>query len=139
MLFARPQWQNVNVPSVNARSIDGRVVPDVAALAGPPLYDLVFAGQDQPNGGTSASTPLWAALIARAYANLPANARRFLTPWLYQTDATGKPFGSSVCRDIAQGQNVSRPHPGRGYTAGPGYDAVSGWGVPDGQALTAAL
>jgi len=26
-----------------------------------------------------------------------------------------------------------------GYQAGPGYDAVSGWGTPDGQKLLASL
>jgi kumamolisin len=35
------------------------VIPDIAALAGPPLYDLIFMGQDAPNGGTSAATPTW--------------------------------------------------------------------------------
>ena len=64
VVFPRPSWQDVQITSINAGSIDGRVIPDIAALAGPPLYDLIFAGQDQPNGGTSASTPLWAALIA---------------------------------------------------------------------------
>ena len=64
VVFPRPSWQDVQITSINPGSIDGRVVPDVAALAGPPFYDLIFMGQDQPNGGTSAATPLWAALIA---------------------------------------------------------------------------
>ncbi len=49
-IFRRPSWQDVDIASINSGSIDGRVVPDIAALAGPPLYDLVFMGQDQPNG-----------------------------------------------------------------------------------------
>jgi len=64
-VFPRPAWQAVQVASLNAGSIDGRVIPDIAALAGPPFYDLIFEGQDSPNGGTSAATPLWAALLAR--------------------------------------------------------------------------
>jgi kumamolisin len=140
-LFARPAWQNVKVPSLNAGSIDGRVVPDVAALAGPPLYDLIFVGKDFPNGGTSASAPLWAALLARVNAGLPAaKQQRFLTPLLYQPAAAGgKPRGEVGCTDIKVGQNTSRPSPGRGYEAGTGYDAVSGWGVPDGVALKNVL
>ena len=63
--FARPEWQNVHVRSLNAGGIDGRVVPDVAALAGLPGYSLVFHGQPTMNGGTSAAAPLWAALVAR--------------------------------------------------------------------------
>ena len=41
---------------VNWDSFDGSVIPDVAALAGPPFYDLIFMGQDAPNGGTSAAS-----------------------------------------------------------------------------------
>ncbi|TDN61258.1 S53 family peptidase [Paraburkholderia sp. BL10I2N1] len=139
-LFARPGWQSVSVPSLNRGGIDGRVVPDVAALAGPPLYNLILDGQPSPNGGTSASAPLWASLIARINAALPADKRqRFIAPLLYAQDADGKPQGQSACRDITSGQNASHPKPGKGYSAGPGYDAVTGWGVPDGKALLAAL
>jgi kumamolisin len=138
-VFQRPTWQNVHVASVNPGSIDGRVVPDVAALAGPPLYDLIFQGQDSPNGGTSASAPLWASLIARMNAQLPAaKQQRFLTVLLYQTGANGQPRGTA-CRDITVGQNVSHPLPGVGYQAGAGFDAVTGWGVPDGASLLNVL
>jgi kumamolisin len=65
VVFARPTWQQVHVASINRGSIDGRVVPDVAALAGAPYYDLIMLGKDNPNAGTSASAPVWAALIAR--------------------------------------------------------------------------
>ena len=41
--------------------------------------------------------------------------------------------------DIVQGGNRSEPHPNRGYMAEAGHDAVTGWGVPDGKALLAAL
>ena len=53
-VFARPTWQNVSVASLNGGTFDGRVVPDVAAVAGSPFYDLFFAGNPAPNGGTSA-------------------------------------------------------------------------------------
>jgi len=140
IVFPRPAWQNVHVKSVNSASIDGRVVPDVAALSGPPSYDLIFLGHDAPNGGTSASAPVWASLIARVNAKLPAaKQNRFLTPLLYANGANGKPLGASACRDITAGQNVSHPRPGVGYQAGPGYDAVTGWGAPNGQKLLASL
>jgi kumamolisin len=139
VLFPRPVWQNVRIRSLNSGAIDGRVVPDVSALAGEPLYDLVFVGQPQPNGGTSASAPLWAALIARVYAQFaPPKQQRFLSPLLYQPGPTGKPIGSVVSRDVVSGNNKSIP-PGRGYKATNGYDAVTGWGVPDGMALAKAL
>lgn len=135
-LFDRPSWQEVKVKSLNQGSIDGRVTPDIAALSGPPLYDLVFLGKDAPNGGTSASAPLWAALIARINAKLPAaKQQRFLTPLLYQTTSNGQALGASSSRDITIGNNASNPQPGKGYKAGPGFDAVTGWGVPDGGKL----
>lgn len=139
-LFPRPTWQNVDIASLNTGSIDGRVGPDVSALAGKPLYDLVFAGQPQPNGGTSASAPLWAALIARINAALPpAKKQRFLTPLLYKTVGVGKTVGKNSSRDITIGNNASNPEPGIGYDATQGFDAVTGWGVPDGMKLLNSL
>ncbi len=139
-VFPRPAWQNVKVKSLNSGSMDGRVAPDIAALSGPPYYDLIFVGKDAPNGGTSASAPLWAALIARINAGLPAaKQQRFLTPLLYQNGGNGQPVGKNSTRDITVGNNASKPDPGKGYKAGPGFDAVTGWGVPDGVKLLNSL
>jgi kumamolisin len=138
--FPRPSWQDVTITSLNAGSIDGRVVPDVAALAGPPFYDLVFMGKDSPNGGTSAATPTWAALIAL----LAGNAEHpwkpaFLAPQLYaNSPGSTETVGAAGCTDVTTGDNTSSTL-GKGYAAGSGFDAVSGWGVPDGTALLAAL
>jgi kumamolisin len=97
-------------------------------------------GKDAPNGGTSASAPLWAALIARVAAGLPASKRqRFLTPLLFENGSNGQPVGKIASRDITVGNNASSPSPGKGYKATPGFDAVTGWGVPDGVKLQAAL
>ena len=138
VVFDRPSWQSVQVSSLNPHSIDGRIVPDISALAGPPYYQLVFMGKAAPNGGTSASAPLLASLIARvAAAADPPAAPVFIAPLLYQNGNGGKPLGDSVCVDITQGDNTT-PTPGKGYEAGPGFDAVSGWGVPNGTALLAS-
>jgi kumamolisin len=141
-VFPRPAWQTVQVPSMNAGSIDGRVIPDIAALAGPPYYDLIFQGQDNPNGGTSAATPLWAALLARIAAGLPAGKQLgFLTPLLYAAAQNGQ----AGCTDITSGDNHNDPgNNGQppavpGYRAGEGYDAVSGWGTPIGTQLQQLL
>ena len=140
VVFPRPSWQDVSVTSLNPGSIDGRVIPDIAALAGPPFYDLIFMGQDAPNGGTSAATPTWAALIALMAGNVERPWKPgFLAPMLYASAATGgRPVGAVGCVDVTSGDNTSSTL-GRGYKAGPGFDAVSGWGVPDGVALLAAL
>lgn len=140
VVFERPSWQDVKITSLNPGGIDGRVVPDIAALAGPPLYSLILLNRSAPNGGTSASAPLWASLLARLDAALPPGKRqRFFAPLLYQKGAGGISIGSAGCRDITHGNNASHPQPGKGYEAGPGFDAVSGWGVPNGRLLLAAL
>ncbi|GAA2251903.1 MULTISPECIES: S53 family peptidase [Kitasatospora] len=140
ILFDRPDWQDVQVRSLNKHSRDGRVVPDVAALAGSPLYDLTLVGRPSPNGGTSASTPLWAALIARINALLPDGKRqRFLTPLLYQHGTNGQRLGQTACQDIKVGHDNGSHPPAVGYPVLAGYDAVTGWGVPVGTALLDAL
>lgn len=139
VVFPRPSWQRARrVQSLNAGSIDGRTVPDVAALAGPPGYSLVFGGQGTLNGGTSAAAPLWAALIARIAGQDRARAPGFLTPLVYRRGREGRVRGRTAFVDITEGNNTS-PHPGRGYAARPGYDAVSGWGTPNGEALLRSL
>lgn len=135
--FARPDWQTVNVSSVNPGSIEGRIVPDVAADASANTgYWTVVDGQGGVAGGTSASTPLWAALIARLNASLGTPVG-YLSPLLYQAGADGKALGSSVCRDITSGNNSTASI--GGYDAGQGYDAVTGWGVPIGASLLNGL
>ena len=134
-VFPQPSWQTVEVSSPEDGGSRGRIIPDISALAGPPYYQLVLLGKPAPNGGTSAAAPLWAALIARsAAAANPQRAPVFLAPLLYGAGPDGHPLGTSVCRDITAGGNISTP-PGWGFTAGPGFDAVSGWGVPDGPPL----
>ena len=134
-LFPQPNWQTVEVTSPEGNGATGRIIPDVAALAGPPYYQLVLLGKSVPNGGTSAAAPLWTALIARSAAALdPSQAPVFLAPLLYGAGPDGHLLGTSVCRDITAGDNTSTP-PGWGFSAGPGFDAVSGWGVPDGPPL----
>jgi kumamolisin len=138
-IFSRPAWQTVDIESLNAGSKNGRVVPDVAALAGQPYYDLILQGQDNQSGGTSAAAPLWAALLARISARLPdSGQRRFLTPLLYGAGPDGQPAGATVCTDITSGDNHSPGVP-RGYVAGVGYDAVSGWGTPLGTLIAQLL
>jgi kumamolisin len=140
----RPSWQsNINVTSVNPGAIVGRVIPDLAAnadwTASP--YLLVVDGQAEPNGGTSAASPLVAALIALLNSKRPPDDRvGYLTPVLYQPRngaSTGPTVGTLGCTDVVSGNNTTAQ--AGGYSAGPGYDAASGWGTPNGVKLQAAL
>jgi len=126
IFFGRPQWQTGNgVPPGNER-----LVPDVSLTANPDEGAfLVLNGRVIQIGGTSWSAPVWAgfcALIneARTIAGKPALS--FLNPLLYPL------MGSSCFRDIKTGTNGA-------FTAGPGYDLVSGIGVPNVKELIQTL
>lgn len=136
-VFPRPSWQMVSVQSINPGAIDGRVVPDVAADASANTgYWTVVDGQGAVSGGTSAAAPLWAALIARLNASL-GKPIGFLSPRLYAAGSSGQPLGQTGCRDITSGDNETASI--GGYVAGPGFDAITGWGVPVGSALLSGL
>ena len=141
-VFPLPAWQSgISIPSVNPGGLAGRVIPDVAANAdwNASPYLLVVDGGAQPNGGTSAATPLVAALIALINAQLPAGKRvGYLTPLLYQKSSPGSAtVGPTACTDVVTGQNATAQ--AGGYSAGPGFDAASGWGTPNGAKWLAAL
>jgi len=139
-VFPRPTWQSaITIKSVNPSAIVGRCLPDVAAnadwTASP--YLLVVDGGAQPNGGTSAATPLVASLITLINEQRSATNRiGYLTPLLYQSQA-GATIGAEGCTDVETGNNSTDKI--GGYSAGPGYDAVSGWGTPNGKELLAVL
>lgn len=129
-LFPLPDYQGfVSTPrSVNPGHRIGRAVPDVAALADPET-GLIIVGPggdfEGPIGGTSAAAPLWAALFARI-AQALGHPLGFINPALYRYCAGG------VLRDVTMGNNGA-------YAAGPGYDACTGLGSPDGVKLLQAL
>jgi kumamolisin len=123
-VFALPSYQqSAHVPaSVNAPHFQGRGVPDVSGNADPATgYDVRVDGHSAVYGGTSAVAPLWAALVALL------NQKRgkplgYLNPQIYgQSAAAG-------FRDITSGTNGA-------YIAGPGWDACTGLGSPNGVLL----
>ncbi len=114
------------MPSEGTASAGGRGVPDVAGNADPTTGYQVYAdGQSQVVGGTSAVAPLWAALIARL-AQATGNRFGLIQPTLYAGVSPGEDVAGF--RDITSGNNGA-------YSAGPGWDACSGLGSPDGTAL----
>jgi kumamolisin len=130
--FSLPTWQaNAGVPpSVNAGHRVGRGVPDVAGDADPQTgYKVYVDGQNVVFGGTSAVAPLWAGLIALM------NQRRgqpvgYLNPIFYQNYQ--RLSQANALRNVTSGNNGA-------YSAGPGWDACTGVGTPDGARLLDAL
>ncbi|MBV8865919.1 MAG: S53 family peptidase [Acidobacteriaceae bacterium] len=130
-VFAVPSYQSSSsVPVQPQTNFAGRGVPDVAGDADPSTgYQVLVSGQSIVVGGTSAVAPLWAALVALFNQQLGTPVG-FLNPKLY-------PLGESVFRDITSGNNDDS---GLGYySAGPGWDACTGLGSPNGTALLNAL
>jgi kumamolisin len=130
-IFPLPAYQqNAGVPANPQTSFVGRGVPDISGDADPSTgYQIVVDGQAGVVGGTSAVAPLWAALIALINQKL-GRPVGFINPALYALAAS--PF-----LDITTGNNDDS---GLGYfSAGPGWDACTGLGSPDGTALLNAL
>jgi kumamolisin len=133
--IALPNWQdNANVPpSVNPGTHVGRGVPDVAGNADPATgYQVLADGQQGVVGGTSAVAPLWAGLIARINQQLGKPAG-LINPVLYAREP-----GAGALHDITSGNNDITGQIG-GYQAGPGWDACTGWGSPNGAVLAQVL
>ena len=109
-----------------------RGVPDVASLSGDLLvgYADVNAGKDSSNGGTSLSSPLWVGMWARI--QQASGAPKGLGFANYTIYAIGKD-STKYARDffdVTVGSNGA-PCPTGACVALPGWDYVSGWGVPD--------
>lgn len=122
--YKRKSWQTgAGVPAG-----DERVSSDVSGAADPYTpYAILFEGNWIASGGTSISTPNWAAL------------------WILSDQAAGKRIGSGNSRiyrmgnsadyaklfyDVTKGNNGDGRGPG--YNAGAGWDHPTGWGTPNG-------
>ena len=122
----QPSYQN---PLAASFSTVNRVISDVSFDANPasgvPIYDSYNGGASPwfQVGGTSFSAPAWASLIAiadqgRNLAGLPllGGATSATLPAIYA-------LSSSDFNDVTSGSNG-------GFSAGPGYDPVTGRGSP---------
>ncbi|OCH96339.1 subtilisin-like protein [Obba rivulosa] len=130
--FAQPSYQSTAVSSFLTRlgstnaglfNVSGRAYPDVSAQG--EGFQVVIGGRVESVAGTSASSPTFAGVVALlndfrlANGNAPLG---FLNPLLYSTGAAG-------LNDITSGSN-----PGcdtNGFSAGTGWDPVTGLGTPD--------
>jgi kumamolisin len=141
--FGVPAYQlSANIPKSLNGGGAGRGVPDVAANSSwnsgyYPIYCVNASEFGYPNpfngNGTSASAPLYAGLIALLNAALGENAG-FLNPTLYA-------LKNNVVQDIdgSSGPNNNSLNGVTGYPAGPGWDACTGLGRINGEALLAGI
>lgn len=138
--YAEPSYQS-SLPSSwttflgNTVPTTGRLVPDVsfnAAIQGGVLVFLGFLGSGVWGvfGGTSASSPAWAAIVA-VLNQQNGSPVGFLNPAIYAL-AQSAHYSHSF-HDITLGNNADcQGFCGEdGFVAGTGYDLTTGWGSPD--------
>jgi subtilase family serine protease len=137
-IYAKPNWQTASgVPNDGKRDL-----PDISlAAAGHTGYALCFeASCSNPNfiyispvGGTSASSPSAAGIMALALQRLGGKPQGLANYVFYKLAST-----PSIYHDITQGDNKVPDTNGQftvGYSAGPGYDLATGLGSFDANAL----
>ena len=152
--FPKPSWQTALTPKDNVRD-----VPDISMTASPDHDGYIFCSKGScPTGtaagiaaavasgsivgGTSASTPVFAGIVTLLNQSLGNKSAGTglgnINPTLYQL-AQSTP---SIFHDVQTGNNIVPCQPGTtgcpktspfqyGYSAGPGYDQVTGIGSVD--------
>jgi kumamolisin len=130
----RPPWQAGILGTFTwdtpPTACSGRAEPDVAADADPATCAFVFIDGDACIGGTSLSAPLWSAMLTLWNGNNAANGRPgvgFVPPLIYALANDPATYHRDF-HDITSGSN--------GFSAGIGWDEVTGWGSPIFQQLS---
>jgi subtilase family serine protease len=126
--FSTPSYQQQLSSATQTQFQNRRGVPDVASSAdvdhGMAMY--VF-GRWAIANGTSAGSPLWAALTAIAD-QMAGHPLGFINPAIYKIGASDK--ATQDFRDITKGNNNQLEVGVQGYPAVAGWDPVTGFGSP---------
>jgi len=140
IVYAKPTWQTgPGVPSASARA-----VPDISLNASDvhDPYVIISEGGAYAVGGTSASAPSFAGILALLNQYLVQNKVQSkaglgnINPKLYAMAAANTP---GVFHDVTMGNNIvpcqldslDCSNGQLGFTAGPGYNMVTGLGSVD--------
>jgi subtilase family serine protease len=153
ILFGKPSWQaGTGVPADGARD-----VPDIALNASPQHDGYLFCnegscsngfldstGEPTVAGGTSFGAPTFTGILTLILDKLSSSGQGNINPEIYALAASTP----AAFHDITTGNNQvpcasGSPDCGSsgviGYTAGTGYDQVTGWGSVDANALATAF
>ncbi len=140
--IALPSWQAGLATSTNGGSSNYRNVPDVAMEADYDNYVCNLGTCVTTGAGTSFAAPRWAGFMALVNqqaveaGNAPAGGIGFINVMLNQI-GTGSNYSTDF-HDVQTGNN-NTANQTTWFSAVPGYDLVTGWGSPTGQALIDAL
>lgn len=127
-VFTAPSWQS-------SQSTTYRKVPDVSAdAASGSGYYIYTAGAWETVWGTSGAAPLWAA-FATLQNQVHGGGLGNLNPKFYSI-GNGSSYGTGF-HDVTTGNNTL--HGTTGFSAGTGYDQVTGWGSFKGSGLSGLI
>lgn len=131
--YQTPSYQRNLPTSVQQIMKNRRGVPDVAAAADP-YTGLAFyqTGSWYVAGGTSASAPVWAGIVAIAN-QMAGRPLGFMNPALYKL--AGSSTYTQDFHDITVGDNSNRSAGVKGYPAVRGWDPDTGLGTPNAEKL----
>ena len=136
-IFSKPSFQKgTGVPNDGMRD-----VPDISLIASP-IHPGVFLAEDVNGtaemsccwGGTSLSAPVWAgfsAVISEIVGQRLGNLNQIIYP------LANANYGSAGFHNVTSGNNNYNGV--TGYSAGPGYDLVTGWGTIDFDVFAASV
>ena len=131
VFFSTPSYQQTLPTSVQSQLNNRRGVPDVAGNADPSTALAIYTSDGGWNliGGTSASTPLWAAFMAIAN-QMAGHPLGFINPTLYKLAASSA--YTQDFHDVTIGNNSIKNNQVQvqGYPAVTGWDPVTGLGTP---------
>ncbi len=131
-LFPAPTYQ-LGLPL----SDGGRLVPDLALMAGAPgvIVDSALPGQLSIVAGTSVASPLAAGFFALIASRVGCRLGD-VHPTLYALGQAQLDGGAKVFHDLTSGNNTYGGV--QGFAAGLGFDEATGWGSLDVAALAEA-
>jgi uncharacterized repeat protein (TIGR01451 family) len=136
--YSIPTYQKPVNMTANKGSLTMRNLPDVAGVA-EGVWVTYNNGSTESVGGTSCSSPLWAAFMALVNQQAASFGRPpvgFLNPAIY---TIGLSSGYSTnFHDVTVGNNTNTTSPNL-FFAEPGFDLCTGWGTPLGQNLISSL
>lgn len=115
-------------------NFSGRAWPDISAHSLYPYFDIVYGGEMSGSGGTSASSPVVAAIVGLlndARLRAGKSVLGFLNPLLYSSEAT--PGFVDVTEGYSYGCRTTIP--GARWNATEGWDPTTGFGTPNFQEL----
>ena len=133
--FSTPSFQQSLPSAVQGQLQNRRGVPDVSGNANPETGLAIYLPDGwNLGGGTSASAPLWAAIMAIAN-QMAGRALGFINSALYKLAASAS--HSQDFHDITAGNNTQHVNGVTvpGYSAAPGWDAITGLGTPNAEHL----